>query len=301
MKRDDNGQGEPEMEEQKLGKVVLTNISREMYPELHVTKLDVIEYYLRIAPRILPYLEERALVLQRFPDGVDHPGFYEKDAPAWTPGWVRLYPHHSVSADRELRYVVCDNPDTLIWLANLAALELNIPLARLADPDAPDLLLFDIDPKPPAGFPEAVSVALSLREMLLDLGLVPFVKTSGKKGLHVVIPITGEYRFDETRNFVHAAGALLANESPLVVAELTQTKDPGKVFIDYLQNSAWKTMISPYSLRATGKATVSTPVSWNTLAGRIVPGDFTIRTVYPRGEDPWIHLNTAAERLPEVG
>jgi bifunctional non-homologous end joining protein LigD len=288
------------MEETKLGNVVITNTSREMYPDLHLTKLDVIEYYLRIAPRILPYLEERALVLQRFPEGIGHPGFYEKDAPAGTPEWVRLYRHHSVSANRDLRYIVCDNPDTLIWLSNLAALELNIPLARLEDPDTPDLLLFDIDPEPPAGFAEAVSAALALRDMLTDLGLVPFVKTSGKKGLHVVIPLTAGYRFALTRNFVHAVGALLAEKSPLVVAELTQTKDPGKVFIDYLQNSAWKTMISPYSLRATATATVSTPVSWSDLAGRIVPEDFTLRTVNAGREDPWTNLNTAAERLPEV-
>jgi bifunctional non-homologous end joining protein LigD len=289
------------MDEKKLGKVVLTNTSRELYPELHLTKLDVIDYYLRIAPRILPYLSERALVMQRFPDGVDRPGFYEKDAPAGTPEWVRLSLHHSVSADRDLRYIVCDNPDTLLWLANLAAIELHIPLARLKNPDAPDLLLFDIDPEPPAGFPEAVAAARALRDILADLGLVPFVKTSGKKGLHVVIPLASGYLFHQTRNFVHAVGALLAKDSPLIVAELTQTKDPGKVFIDYLQNSAWKTMIAPYSLRPTGTATVSTPVSWNDLAGGIVPDDFTIRTVHAGREDPWTNLNTAAERLPEVG
>jgi len=166
VKRDDHGTGGPKMEEKKRGKVVLTNTSREMYPDLHLTKLDMIEYYLRIAPRILPYLEERALVLQRFPDGVDHPGFYEKDAPAGTPGWVRLFLHHSVFADRDLRYIICDNPDTLIWLANLAALELSIPFTRLADPDTPDLLFFDIDPEPPAVFPEAISTALALRVCL---------------------------------------------------------------------------------------------------------------------------------------
>jgi bifunctional non-homologous end joining protein LigD len=289
------------MDETRLGKVVLTNPSREMFPELHLTKLDVIEYYLRIAPRILPWLDERAIVLQRFPDGVHRPGFYEKDAPAGTPAWVRLHLHHSVSADRDLRYIVCDNPDTLIWLANLAAIELNIPLARVKDPDAPDLLLFDIDPEPPAGFPEAVTAALALRDVLTDLGLLSFVKTSGKKGLHVVIPLAGGYSFDQTRNFVHAVGALLAKDSPLIVAELTQTKDPGKVFIDYLQNAAWKTMIAPFSLRPTGTATVSMPVAWNDFSGGIVPGDFTIRTVLAGREDPWKDLHTAAERLPEVG
>jgi len=289
------------MDEMKLGKVALTHPSREMYPESHLTKLDVIEYYLRIAPRILPYLEERALVLQRFPDGVDRPGFYEKDAPAGTPAWVRLYLHHSVSAGRDLRSVVCDDMDTLIWLANLAAIELNIPLARLKDLDEPDLLFFDIDPEPPAGFCEAVTAALALRDVLTGLGLVPFVKTSGKKGLHVVIPLASGYTFSQTRNFVHAVGGLLARDSPLIVAELSQTKDPGKVFIDYLQNAAWKTMIAPYSLRPTMTATVSTPVSWSELARGIVPGDFTLRTVDAMREDPWRDLRNAAERLPGVG
>lgn len=288
------------MEERKFGQVLLTNTSRELFPELHLTKLDVIEYYQRIAPRILPYLEERALVLQRFPDGVDHPGFYEKDAPAGTPAWVRLHLHHSVTAKRDLRYIVCDNPGTLIWLANLAAIELNIPLAHLKDPEAPDLLLFDIDPEPPAGFPEAVDAAFALRDLLADLGLVTFVKTSGRKGLHVVIPLAGGYRFSQTRNFAHAVGSLLARDSTLVVSELAQTKDPGKVFIDYLQNSAWKTMISPYSLRATTMATVSAPVSWRELPGVSGPGDFTIRTVHGGNEDPWTSLSAAAEKLPEV-
>ena len=279
---------------------MLTNTSRVIYPHLNLTKLDIVEYYLCIAPCILPYLEKRALVLKRFPDGVDAPGFYEKDAPAGTPEWVHLHRHHSASAKRDLNYIVCDSLDTLIWLANLAAIELNIPLATLDDPEAPDLLLFDIDPEPPAGFQEAVFTALILRDLLADLGLVPFVKISGKKGLHVVIPLRGKYRFSQTRNFVHAVGSLLAQESPLVVSEVTQTHDPGKVFIDYLQNSAWKTMIAPYSLRATGTATVSTPVSWDVLARGIDPGDFTIQTVQAGDEDPWKNLATSAQRLPEV-
>ena len=240
-------------------------------------------------------------MLQRFPDGVSAPGFYETDAPGGTPAWVHLYRHHSVSAGRDLHYIVCDSPDTLIWLANLAAIELNIPLARLDDPESPDLLLFDIDPEPHAGFREGVTVALALREMLADLGLVSFVKTSGKKGLHVVIPLAGGYRFSHTRNFVHAVGSLLARESPLVVSELSQTHDPGKVFIDYLQNSAWKTMIAPYSLRATGTATVSAPVSWEDLSRGIDPGDFTLQTFRAEDADPWMDLYTSTQRLPEVG
>ena len=134
-----------------LGRVHLTNLERVMYPSIPATKKDVIEYYLQITPRILPFLAGRALVMQRFPDGADTPGFYEKDAPAGTPGWVPLFTSFSRSAGRAIRYVVSDSADTLIWLANLAALELNIPLARIDHPETPDLVFFDLDPEPPPG------------------------------------------------------------------------------------------------------------------------------------------------------
>ena len=286
--------------ETRLGKVPLTNLDRIIYPSYPATKKDVIEYYIRIAPRILPFLSERALVMQRFPDGASNPGFYEKDAPAGTPGWVTLFPYFSRAAEREIRYVVCDSPDTLIWLANLAALELNIILARIDQPETPDMIFFDLDPEPPASITDAVEAALHLQELLTNLGLVPFVKTSGKKGLHVVAPLIREYSFDETRNFVHAMGILLAKRPGKVVSELSRTHDRGTVFVDYLQNSSWKTIICPYSLRATEYATVSMPLSWSELAKGVSPEDFTIQTAISRKEDPWKGFFDQAERLPVV-
>jgi bifunctional non-homologous end joining protein LigD len=283
-----------------LGRVHLTNLGRIMYPSLSATKKDVIEYYIRIAPGILPFLADRALVMQRFPDGAGHPGFYEKDAPAGTPGWVSLFTSFSRSAGKEIRYVVSDSPDTLIWLANLAALELNIPLARIDRPETPDMVFFDLDPEPPAGMTDAALIALSLQELLSDLGLVPFVKTSGKKGLHVVAPLVREYSFDETRNFVHAMGALLAKRSGTVVSEISRTHDPGTVFVDYLQNAPGKTMICPYSLRATEYATVSMPLAWSRLAKGVSPEDFTLQTATTGKEDPWKGFFDQAERLPVV-
>jgi len=283
-----------------VGKVPVTNLDRILYPLPGVSKKEVIEYYIRSAPRILPFLSGRALVMQRFPDGVTGQGFYEKDAPQRTPDYVTLFSHFSRTAEREIRYVVCDNPDTLIWLANLAALELNIVLARTDDPDTPDMLLFDLDPEPPAGFPEAVETAQALRELLGGLGLSPFVKTSGKKGLHVVIPLERQYRFDETRTFVHAVGILLSQQLPLAVSELSGTHKPGTVFVDYLQNAAWKTMIAPYSLRATEQATVSMPLSWEEVRNGVMPEDFTIRTAISRTGDPWKGFFDQAERLPAV-
>jgi bifunctional non-homologous end joining protein LigD len=286
--------------DQMVGKVPVTNLDRILYPFLGVSKKEVIGYYIRSAPRILPFLSGRALVMQRFPDGVAGQGFYEKDAPPGTPDWVTLFSHGSRTAEREIRYVVCDSPDTLIWLANLAALELNIILARTDDPERPDMLLFDLDPEPPAGFPEAVETALALSELLGELGLSPFVKTSGRKGLHVVIPLDRIYGFDETRTFVHAIGILLSRRLPKVVSELSGTHKPGTVFVDYLQNAAWKTMIAPYSLRATEQATVSMPLSWEEVRKGIMPEDFTIRTAISRQGDPWKEFFDQAERLPAV-
>jgi bifunctional non-homologous end joining protein LigD len=284
----------------KVGRVSVTNLDRVIYPELHVAKKEVIEYYIRIAPRMLPFLADRPLVMQRFPDGVDFPGFYEKDAPQGTPPWVRLHAQYSETPGREIRYVVCDDPDTLVWLANLAALELNIMLYRTDAPAVPDMLLFDLDPEPPAGFPEATASALLLREVLDELGLPSFPKTSGKKGIHVVTPLVREYSFDQTRNFVHAMGILLAKRSPLIVSERSQTNEPGTVLIDYLQNVGGKTMISPYSLRATPEATVSMPLSWQEVRSGIAPEDFTIFTASSRRKDPWEGFFDTMERLPEA-
>jgi len=289
------------MVEQRVGKVPVTNLDRVLYPGLPATKRDVIAYYIRAAPRMLPFLSGRQLVMQRFPDGVERPGFYEKDAPQGTPDFVKLFTRYSETAERSVRYIVCDDLDTLVWLANLAALELNIMLSRTDAPSTPDMLLFDLDPEPPAGFPEARIAAVQLAEILDDLGLASYPKTSGKKGLHVVVPLEKRYRFEQTRQFVHAVGLLLAKGSSLIVSELSQTRDPGTVFIDYLQNSEGKTMIGPYSLRATPGGTVSMPLSWQEVRSGASPEDFTIMTASSREEDPWKGFFENVERLPEAG
>jgi bifunctional non-homologous end joining protein LigD len=285
---------------QVVGRVAVTNLDRVLYPAPGISKEEMIRYYIGIAPRILPFLAGRALVMQRFPKGVDAPGFYEKDAPQKTPSFVTLSPHYSRTAGREIRSVVCDSPDTLVWLANLAALELNVMLARTDDPERPDMVLFDLDPEPPAGFPEAADTALALGELLGDLGLTSFVKTSGRKGLHVVIPVERVYRFDETRTFVHAVGIILSRRLPGVVSELSGTHAPGTVFVDYLQNAAGKTMVAPYSLRATAQATVSMPLTWQEVRAGVVPEVFTLRTAISRTGDPWKGFFDTAEHLPVV-
>jgi bifunctional non-homologous end joining protein LigD len=270
-----------------LTRVRLTNLDKVMYPAISVTKQDVITYYIRMAPRILPFLRNRPLTLHRFPGGVDGEAFYEKDAPRGTPDYVEIFTHPDRTADRDLHYVMCNNLDTLIWVANLASLELHATLSSSVSYDSPDLLLFDIDPEPPLTFDDVIDVARIVREHLENTGITSFVKTSGKKGVHIVVPLSGGHRFEDVRAFAHTAGKTIARGSSFVVAEFARSRDKGTIFIDYLQNAKGKTMAAPYSLRATAGATVSAPLSWEKLRRGIHPEDFNIRTMLSGSEDPW--------------
>jgi len=271
----------------RLTKVEFTNLDKILFPRLGITKAQVIKYYIKIAPRMLKFLFNRPLVLTRYPNGVDEKSFYEKDAPEGTPSWVKTSKIYSETARRNVSYILCNDLDTLVWLANLAAIEIHIPLSRIDSRTRPDFLFFDVDPEPPATFEDAALVALSLKEKLDNLGLKPYAKTSGKKGLHILIPIIPEHTFKETRDFVHKIGQQLAHEQENVVSEFSDTKKPGKVFIDYLQNSHGRTNVCPYSLRGVPTATVSTPIGWNDLKKRIKPADFNIFTVPSLKKDPW--------------
>jgi len=273
----------------ELTKVKLTNLDKVFYPDVNVSKGQVIEYYIKMAPKMLPIIADRPLVLTRYPDGIegDKFSFFEKDAPQGTPEWVKIKTIYSPTSQRDVHYIICNDLDTLIWLANLAALEIHMPFSKINALDKPDLLFFDIDPEPPATLSDAAEVALLLKDKLFDLGLTPFIKTSGKKGLHVIVPIVPEHTFEETRAFVHKIGIDLAKESDIVVSEFKDTKKPGKVFADYLQNSSLRTMVVPYSLRATIEATVSTPLNWAEVRKGINPSDFNIFSVVKRKSDPW--------------
>lgn len=281
----------------RLTKVDFTNLGKVLYPELRITKAQVIEYYIRVAPKILDLVTKRPMVLTRFPDGIDKEGFYEKDAPLGTPSWVETFKRYSETAQRDVSYIICDNLDTLVWLANLAALEIHMTLSEMDSWDNPDLVLFDIDPEPPVNFDYVVDVALLLKDKLDSLSLKSYVKTSGKKGLHAVIPIISGYEFQQTREFVHQIAKDLAKESQIVVSEFSRSKEPGTVFIDYRQNSHGRTMICPYSLRATPQATVSTPLKWKDIKKGLKPEDFNLFTVVKIGNNPWEGLLEDRQKL----
>jgi bifunctional non-homologous end joining protein LigD len=267
--------------------VEFTNLDKILYPEANVTKAQVIQHYIRMAPRMLGILKNRPIVLRRFPNGVDEEGFYEKDMPHGTPPWVKTFKKYSETAEREINYVVCNDLDTLVWLANLADLELHMTLSKTDAFEKPDLVVFDIDPEPPTSMNDIVEVALTLKEKLDGLNLRSYVKTSGKKGLHILVPIVREYTFAQTREYVHQFGKCLARESPIVVSEVSKSKKPGTVYIDYRQNSHGRTMICPYSLRATSQATVSMPLHWSEVKKGLKPEEITLFTVAKFESNPW--------------
>jgi bifunctional non-homologous end joining protein LigD len=242
----------------------LTNLEKVLYPAAGFTKKDVIDYYVRIAPAILPHLKGRALTRKRYPDGVDGEPFFEKNAPSHRPPWVKTAPIWSEGNRRTVHYVLADDLATLVWLANLAALELHPSLALAKDITCPTEMVFDLDPGPPANIVQCCQVALWLREIFEHFGLQSFPKTSGSKGLQVYIPLNTPTTFDQTKEFAHALARLLEHDHPeQVVSDMKKQLRTGKVFVDWSQNDEHKTTIAVYSLRAREHPTVSTPVTWN--------------------------------------
>ncbi|HWC10402.1 MAG TPA: non-homologous end-joining DNA ligase [Acidimicrobiales bacterium] len=242
----------------------LSNIEKVLYPAVGFTKGQVIDYYTRIAPVLLPHLRRRALTLKRYPNGVDAHFFYEKNCPSHRPEWVETVAVWSTGNQADVNYCLANDLPTLVWVANLASLELHTSLARSDDILRPTMLVFDLDPGPPAAMVECARVGLSLREVLDDLGLVCFPKTSGSKGLQLYAPLNTPVSYDETKPFAHALARLLESRHPhLVVSQMAKDLRKGKVFIDWSQNDPVKTTVCVYSLRARERPTVSTPLTWD--------------------------------------
>jgi bifunctional non-homologous end joining protein LigD len=241
----------------------LSNLQKVLYPATGFTKKDVIDYYVRIAPAILPHLAGRALTRKRYPDGVEGEPFFEKNAPMHKPDWVKTAPIWSGRNRRTVHYVLANDLATLVWLANLAALELHPSLALSEDIECPTEMVFDLDPGPPASIVQCCQVALWLREIFDHFGLQSFPKTSGSKGLQIYVPLNTPTTFEATKMFSHALAQLLEHDHPdLVLSEMKRNLRTGKVFVDWSQNDEHKTTIAVYSLRAREHPTVSTPVTW---------------------------------------
>ena len=244
----------------------LSNLDKVLFPEVGFTKAQVIDYYARVAPVMLPHIEDRGITLRRFPDGVAGPSFFEKRCPPHRPEWLETV---QGPGDRggAIDYCRLTEPASLVWTANMAALEIHAPMARHTDLDGPSMVVFDLDPGPPASIIECCQVALGLEEVLSSVGLVSFPKTSGSKGLQVYVPLNVPHTHDQASKFALAVGQLLAKQRPAeVLVEMTRAKRAGKVLVDWSQNSRHKTTVAVYSLRARNRPTVSTPVTWDEVA-----------------------------------
>jgi bifunctional non-homologous end joining protein LigD len=252
----------------------LSNLDKVLYPAAGFTKGHVIDYYTRVAPAVLPHLRGRALTLKRYPNGVDAPFFYEKQCPSHRPDWVQTAAIPIRTNGRVIDFCLAEDLPTLVWLANLADLELHTSLARAEDPRAPVILAFDLDPGPPATIVECSEVALRLREVFEHLGLEAFPKTSGSKGMQVYVPLNTPATYDRTKSFALAIAQLLERRHPeLVVSEMRKTLRAGKVFVDWSQNDEHKTTVCVYSLRARDQPTASTPVLWEEVEAVLDSGD----------------------------
>jgi bifunctional non-homologous end joining protein LigD len=241
----------------------LSNLDKVLWPKTKTVKGEAIDYYARVADTLLPHLQGRPVTLVRFPEGVEGFRFYEKRAPKGAPDWVKTA---RVGFDRagEIDFVVCDDKPTLIWLAQLAALELHPSLSKARNMEVPTSMVFDLDPGPPAAIKECCVVGLRVRELFEGLGLESFAKSSGSKGLQVYVPLNGRTKYERTKPYSQAVAQALEQAEPdLVVSKMTKKLRVGKVLVDWSQNTRSKTTVSVYSLRARERPTISTPVTWD--------------------------------------
>ncbi|HSC91168.1 MAG TPA: DNA ligase D [Gaiellaceae bacterium] len=298
---------EPIEEELRYGRKTLrlSNLDKPFWPEEGITKGDLLAYYRAVAPVLVPHLRDRPFTMKRYPDGWQGGHFFQKDAPTHMPEWIprRRFLVSSRDRARTKKWIdaplVNDEP-SLLWMVNMGCIDLNTWYSRVDRPDRPDWVLFDLDPSPDVGFPEAVQVALLVREILDALGLVGFPKTSGSRGIHVLVPVERRYTYADTREFAEiVAGALVRTHRGLVTTEWTKSKRRG-VLLDANQNGEGKTIASVYSVRPRAGAHVSTPVRWGELGPDLDPARFTMDAVLERirrDGDLYAEVLTTRQRL----
>ena len=243
--------------------IPVSRLNKIFYPETGFTKGQVIDYYVRVSPVLLPHLKNRPLTLKRYPDGVAGGFFYEKRCPSYRPRWLQTAPIWSDHHQADIHYCLANNLPSIVWAANLGDLELHTFMATSKDPDRPTMLVFDLDPGPPANIIQCAQVGLWLKEKLDELKLKSFPKTSGSKGLQVYVPLNTPTTYDATKTFARKLAERLQRDHPgAVVAKMQKQLRSGKVFVDWSQNDRHKTTVCAYSLRAKERPTVSTPVDW---------------------------------------
>jgi bifunctional non-homologous end joining protein LigD len=274
--------------------IPVSNLDKVLFPRGRITKAQVIDYYLRISPHLLPHLRNRPVTLKRYPNGVMGGFFYEKDAPSFTPDWVETFPVPRRESPQPIRYILVNNRATLAWLANLANLEIHPFLHRVPQIHRPTTIVFDLDPGEGADVLTCGRIAFMLRDLLQGFGLQTFVKVSGSKGLQVYAPLNTAVTYDLTQPFAKAIAELLSKQHPkLIVANMAKALRRRKVFIDWSQNADFKTTVGVYSLRAkTNEPFVSVPITWAELETAVEKG---------KAKDLYFGINAALARVEDAG
>jgi bifunctional non-homologous end joining protein LigD len=289
-------------------KLPVSNLDKVLYPKAGFTKGELIDYYIRIAPALLPHLKDRPLTMKRYPNGVEAEFFYEKNCPTHRPAWVKTAKVWSEGNQREMQYCLVQDLPTLVWAANLADIELHTSLARKKNIARPTMMVFDLDPGAPADIVQCCQVGLWLRDLLAKLKLKSFAKTSGSKGLQVYAPLNTPVTFDRTKDLSRALAQHLEREhSKLVISKMARALRAGKVFVDWSQNDEHKTTINVYSLRAGEQPTASTPVTWKEVETGLKKKDASL-LVFPAARvlrrveklgDLFAPVNALKQRLPK--
>ncbi|MBL8960634.1 MAG: non-homologous end-joining DNA ligase, partial [Gemmatimonadetes bacterium] len=270
--------------------VAFSNLNKVFWPEEKYTKGDLIDYYRAVAPWLLVYLRNRPVVLTRFPDGIDGKSFYQKDAPEFAPEWMRTVPIWSNDTSRFIRYFVCDDVDSLLYIANMGSIPLHIWQSRVGTLEQPDWCVIDLDPKE-APFRDVITTAQVLHRLCDDIALPHYLKTTGKSGLHILIPLGRQCTYEQCRTLGELLARLVIRELPEITTITRHvTRRGDKVYLDYLQNRHGQLIVSPFSVRPQPGATVSMPLTWDELTPDLDPRRFTIRTAPERmaqlGHDP---------------
>lgn len=283
--------------------ITTTNEDKIWFPKSNITKGDVLNYYEKIAPIMVPHMHDRAVTMHRYVDGITGEDFYHKDAPEYFPTWIERYAVEKKD-DGVTEYVVCNNEATLFYLAQQACLTPHVWLSRVDNIHSPDLLIFDLDP---AGQPFSFvcEVALKLKHLLETNNLVPFIKLTGSRGVHITVPIKRLYTFDFVRDFARGiAQALIDSDPKNLTMEIRKEKRAGRLFIDVLRNSFGATAVAPYAIRAYEHAPVAAPLFWDELTKKnLTPQKFTITNIFKRLariDDPWQDIAKSATKLPSL-
>ncbi len=284
------------MSEKKVGTITLelSNEDKILFPKSKITKGDMIEYYERIAPFMIPHIKNRPLTMHRYPSGIHEEGFYQKDAKDYFPDWI-AYETVKKVGEGSVRYVLGNNAATLVYLANLGMVTPHVWLSTVAELNDPDRMIFDLDPAKDTDFSQIKWAARELHSILQELDITPFCMTTGSRGIHVVVPLVAKHDFDEVKAFARDVARILVNRYPeQCTLEVRKDKRKGRIFVDVLRNEWAQTGVAPYGVRALEGAPVATPIEWDELASLESAQKYTLANIFKRlgrKDDPWKDIN----------